>query len=358
MELTFSARTILDAAKRLAPAIPARNTGLPILSNALVTVTKGAISMRGSDLDLDLTIGVSGQASSDGKILLPIRRLAKFAATFDKDAPVHVESDMIGNDEWLRVTCDHITLNLAGSDVTDFPTFPSMKDAVEATIDFDALGYVLPAASNDPVRPILTGIHVNGNTTAATDSYRLYICESKTVSTDVTLLIPARAAKILARIGGERKVKVVDRKYFVYQAEGLTLCVALIDGEFPNWRSLIPTDQRDLMRFEDPEGFTPAMQRLSKIASGLGLNTSTPAVFEGDPIVVSITDQVSGASVKGTFLGSVTDKIAFNHRYMSEALDGADVQKIEGNGPLKPCILRWSDDRYNHSRLIMPVRIS
>lgn len=363
MELTLSARQVADAAKRLSPALaPARGTSLPVLTNALVTAHKGAISLRATDLELDLTIGVSGSASGDGKMLLPIRQVAKFAAAFGKDAPITITEDTIGNDSYVRLACDNIKSEVAAGDVKEFPALRRPSKPKTHKIDFDAIGHVLPAVSTDDARPILSGVYVNGDTTVATDSYRLYTCTAKN-ATSVTdrLLIPHRAARILARIGGIRKVTVTadnnDRgRVLMYQAEGMTLVCNLIDGEFPNWRSLVPDEKAVLMEFDDPEGFVPAVKRMSTLATGLIGADAVPMVFEGDPIEITIESM--GTKVSGTFLGKVATKIAFNHRYFSEALTGAKVTTIGGFSHLKPCMIRWEDDTHEHARLIMPVRIS
>lgn len=362
MILTLSRRTIEAALKRLGPALPLRNrTSLPVLCNVLVNVGQNGITLRATDLELDITIGVSGTnvPGPQSKALFDLRAATRFAKTLPTDAEVVITWD----DKASTVTfaADATKVTLGNDDVKDYPRERSFGTTgiTKQDVDFTALGHVVGAVATDDSRPILTGVNVDGNEYAATDSYRLNVCTAPT-TVDKPFLLPSRVAKIFAAIGGVRPLTFSQHMSDVrYQAEGYSLTSILINGEFPPWKRLIPETRTVLLRFDD-ENFAASIARLSSMARSFGLDW-TAVRLGGDPIVASITGGDTPwreTTLEATFLGSCEFPIAFNHRYLTEATKGVPVTTIEGIDPLKPCLVRWEDDVYQHLRLIMPVRVS
>lgn len=360
MQLTLTRKTIEAALKRLGPALPLRNrAGLPVLCSVLVSTGQHGITLRATDLDLDITIGISGTVipGPEPKALFDLRAAARFAKTL----PTEAEVVITWGDNTVTYAADATRITMTCDDVKEYPRERGFGKTglTKQDVDFTALGHVLGAASTDDARPILTGVNVAGNEYAATDSYRLNVCTSPT-AVDKPFLLPGRAAKILAAIGGVRSLTFSQHMSDCrYQAEGYSLTSTLLNGEFPPYQRLIPDQRTILLQFED-EDFATGIARISTLARSFGLDGS-PIRFEGDPIVATVKGgdmPWRESSLQVTFLGSCEMAIAFNHRYLTDATKGANVTAIEGSGPLKPCLVRWEDDVYKHLRLIMPVRVS
>lgn len=361
MQLSLSVRTVESALKILGPVIPKTPTSLPILSTVLVTVGQG-ITLRATDLELDVTIGVTGTAVPSGspKMVFDLRALGKFVKGLPKDSTVSITHD----DEKNQITfsTERVRAFFAAQDVKEFPKERAFPKPYKQKVDFDAMGHVLGAVSKDDSRPILGGVNVAGTETAATDSYRLYICEGPT-AVDKPFLVPWRTAKILASIGGVNSCSFSDGGRDIrIQAEGFSLTSVLIDGDFPPYHRLIPEKNDVLLRFDEPD-FAKHFAHLANLANAFPALQASPCKFESDPGGIKATVRGGSvpwdnAEVSSIFPGHCDMTIAFNYRYLAEALNGAEVETVEGRSALQPCLIRWDDAPYKHTRLVMPVRMS
>jgi DNA polymerase-3 subunit beta len=337
---------------------------LPVLGGVLVVAEEDGIRLAGTDLEVGAEAKVEGAIDAKGRSVLPGRVLGEIARTLPPGT-VRIEAE--GGQ--ARIVCGSAEFTLRTLPTEDFPALAGPTDAPGGTVPASefalAVNQVTKAASRDEARPILTGVLIEseaGKTTfAATDSYRLAIREIawNGPKDAIKRVVPARALSEAARAAeGEGDVTLLLGETQVsVQGNDRRLTTRLIEGEFPNWRQLVPEEQPNHLTV-DREGFLEAVRRVGILAQ-----QGTPLRLELGPAGVRLTagtQDVGEAAdlVEGKYEGEPL-VIAFNPTYLSDgvqAIEGSEVVLSCRDG-LKPAVLR-SPEAGSFLYLLMPVRIS
>lgn len=355
MQITLSVGETQALLKRLKPAVNLRS-GLPALTTVRFEKAD-TLTATTSDLELTLTSGVNGEADQTGVVLVPFKVLNKFVSVLPKQDLLTISTDPDPKQHNITLSSDPFFMAVPSHDPDEFPRLGSEFKGKKGKIDFTAVNAVMGAVSNDDYRPILTGIYVTGNEYVATDSYRLYVCKSPTDS-KITALIPNRALRALPKWEGVHDIRIGDRAAMI-EAEGFRMETRLIDGDYPNYRGLIPAYDHTLIEFDDPH-FKDRLTRMTKMSRTL-VDDSTPMIFDqGSPVNVQIGRVTPGGDREPTMStlipGKSTTRVAYNPKYLTDALNGADVDRLVGVDAMKPMVIRWDSDGYSHERLLMPIR--
>jgi DNA polymerase-3 subunit beta len=254
----------------------------------------------------------------------------------------------------------------------DFPPFPEAEDGsrvqVPAQAFVDTVAKVARSASRDETRPVLTGILVSASgdelRMVATDSYRLAVKETKLetpLQGTVEANVPARALQELTRIvgqaDGDELAVSVRTNQVVFEAGGVVLSSRLIDGQFPNYRQLLPESYEHELRLAGGE-VTDVVRRISLLAQK---NAPLRLAFrEGELTVSARTPDIGEASetIPVPFAGEPLE-IGFNPDFLRDGLesgDGADVV-LKLISPLRPGLIQAADGS-GFLYLLMPIRLN
>lgn len=357
--------TLAEAISTAQRAVAVRSGALPVLSGVQVSATGDHIELVGSDLDLTIRVQVPAQVEEEGQAVVPAKlfdglttRLKAGAVTFEVE----------GDDARISAGPARAGVRLLPAD-----EFPHVAEPSGSTVTVDAgplseaLRQVIPAASRDDARPILTGVLVtataDGVRLVATDSYRLAVRDLAGVGMlgeGQKVLVGARGLNEVQRVfpTGEVRVTLGEREVR-FASDTRSVTTRLIEGDFPNYEQLIPsgypnrlTVARDaleeaarLMQIvgEGREG-TPV--RLSMSADGLELSANAQ---ERADAVEAIDAKFEGSDVT----------VAFNPQFLLDGLQAieGDEAVLETIDPLKPATLRGADHP-EFLYLLMPVRIS
>jgi DNA polymerase-3 subunit beta len=177
-------------------------------------------------------------------------------------------------------------------------------------------------------------------------------------------IIPARACTELVKLldsgkgaEGAREVRlVVANGQVIFETDTHYLSSRLISGEYPRYHELFPAEYKYLCHFKRDE-INSAIDRVAVMS-----DDRTHLIkmhFEGETLQVSANTPDIGRAqeeVSMRFEGQVID-VAVNVKYISDVLQrlAADEVQLEMTGPLKPLILKPSDDE-NYKYLLMPVQ--
>jgi DNA polymerase-3 subunit beta len=220
------------------------------------------------------------------------------------------------------------------------------------------------SASRDESRPVLTGILVRFEpgkiVMAATDSYRLAVKETPVDGSlpDLEAIIPARALQELARIAtGADEIQLgLQENHVVFGAEGTWLTTRRIDGQFPNYRQLLP-EQFEHELLLPREEMLEVVRRVSLMAQR---NSPIRIRFaDGEATVSAVTQDVGEAreSLPAPYNGDAME-IGFNAEFLRDGLDSVDSDSVKFKliSPLRPAVLEGESDDYVY--LIMPIRLA
>lgn len=338
--------------------------GLPGLSGVRADLTGDQLQLTGSDLDLTITVAVTVAGESDGVAVIPARLASDIVRALEPGA-VSVSAD---NDE-LSISAGRSQFSIrliAGDEFPQLAVLSVDPVAIESAKLSEALKQVVPAASSDDSRPILTGVLMaaesGGIRLVATDSYRLSMRDVPGVSVleeGQSVLIPSRALTELSRILGQGdsvSLRLGEREAS-FEVGAVTLVTRLIEGEFPNYRGLIPDAHPNTLTVNREE-LLDALRRVKLLA-----REATPVRLEmsSDGLeLIAVTQDVGTAreQVESTYDGSPLT-VAFNPQYLLEGVEVATSEEVTLStiDELKPALVRIAgleDFLY----LLMPVRVS
>lgn len=347
-------------------AVSARGL-LPILSNVLVSVKDGELTLVATDLEIGIEASVAADVKAPGKLTLPAKPLSELVSKLPNS---DIELDTDDASGQAKVTCGSSTYTLCSLPATDFPPLPSLEAEPPATVPSgllaSAIRQTIFAASADATKSVLGGVHWSwvGDKLelAATDGYRLAVRTLHVPSggADMTMTVPSRILGEVARLlpAGDDPVKIAktDNNQVVYALERKLLSSRLLEGKYPDYHRIIPTtfERRLLVRRQD---LLTALERASILASDrsnivkLHLQADTVTITADTPEVGQGVEVVP-ATLEGESL-----EINFNAKYMIEALKAFDSDTVQFDlgGAINPAVVRVPGDE-DFTCLLMPIR--
>lgn len=355
---------LVEALGTAGRAATGRGSALPVLSGVRVELSGDALVLTGTDLELTISVQVDVAGEGDGVTVLP-GRLASEIVRALPGGGVEVAVDA----EQARIAAGRSEFSLRVLPADEFPRVnPPAGEPV--TLDTaalsEALGQVVQAASRDDARPILTGVLLSaepeGLRLVATDSYRLAVRDlpgTSVLAEGQHVLVPSRALQELARLlpAGDTLTVRLGERDATFEVGTNRLTTVLIEGEFPNYRGLIPQSQPNRLRV-GRESLLEAVRRVKLLA-----REATPVrlAMSSDGLeLVAVTQDVGQAheSLDAKYEGTELT-VAFNPEYLVQGIEVApgDEVTIETVDALKPALVR-APEHPEFLYLLMPVRVS
>ncbi len=347
-------------------AVASRTGALPVLSGVQVTLRPGKVEFTGSDLELTIRSRVQAEVEGEGTAVLVARLLVDTLAKLSGDrVTVEIVEDQ------AKIECGRFRSEIRTLAAADFPRMTD-PDGDAVTVDgapFAAgLRQVVPAASRDDARPILTGVLITstpeGVRLVATDSYRLAVADLAGVTLlpeGRKVLVGAKGLGELQRLLGDGPVEVhLGERHVTFRVGTTELTARLIEGEFPNYEQLVPSGYPNRLTVQR-EALNQAVERVSLVGGANRDSAPIKLSMSADGLELSATAQDVGQSyepVEGKFEGTDVS-VAFNARFLLEGIEATSSREItiETVDPLKPAVLR-GHDAPGFLYLLMPVRIA
>jgi DNA polymerase-3 subunit beta len=340
-------------------------TAVLVLGGIQLRAEAGRLHLAATDMEVSLRTELECAVDGEGSVVVPGRLLLEISRSLP-DSEVTIEHKP--EEAVVVVTSGSANYRLHTYSAEDFPRLPDVESSGLHTVDRDALietvARVGRSASRDESRPVLTGILVRFEpgkiVMAATDSYRLAVKETAVEGTlpDLEAIIPARALQELARIaaGTDDLQLGLQENHVVFGADGTWLTTRRIDGQFPNYRQLLP-EQFDHELVLPRDELLEVVRRVSLMAQR---NSPLRLRFaEGELTVSAITQDVGEAreSLPAPYTGDVME-IGFNAEFLRDGLESVDADSIKFKliSPLRPAVLEGDSDDYVY--LIMPIRLA
>ena len=358
-------RDVLDRAFSIARrAVSGRGGSLPVLSGLHLQLVGDRLTVTGSDLDLTIRVKATVGGDGDGSVVLSAQLGSDIVRAMDSG-----QIEFSVGDDGASLVSGRSDFSLRVMSADEYPRFDEPGgDSVtlDALVVSAALDQVVKAASVDDARPILTGVLMaaeeDGLRFVATDSYRLAVSDlpgTSILGRDQTVLVPSRALDAVARVLGDASdlTIILGERDASFVIDDVQIVTRLIEGEFPNYRGLIPVDHPNSL-VVDRQALLEAVRRVGILA-----RDSTPvrlAMSSEGLELVAITQDVGQAreTLDAEYTGSDLT-VAFNPEYLVDGLEASpgDEVRLETIDSLKPAILRSTgDDQFLY--LLMPVRVS
>ncbi|MDQ6840067.1 MAG: DNA polymerase III subunit beta [Actinomycetota bacterium] len=365
MKLRCERDVLVEALSSAGRAVAGRS-GAPVLSGIRLEVTGDNLRVTGTDLDLTIEVAVTVTGDSDGVVVAPGRLITDIVRALEPGAVV-LEAD----DEDLRITSGRSQFSVHTHPAGEFPRLPQPSGAsvtLPAEGLAEALRQVTRAASGEDSRPILTGVlmaaEADGLRLVATDSYRLAVRDLEGVGIlgeGEKVLVPSRALNELQRLLGSATTEVSLRlgaHDATFATGPVTLVTRLIEGEFPNYRQLIPASYPNRL-VVGREGLADAVRRVKLLARDATTPVRLALRPDGVELTVITTDWGTATEDVDAKYEGAEMTVAFNPTYLVDGIEAmtSDEVTLDTLDPLKPATLRPVDaDDYLY--LLMPVRVS
>ncbi len=342
-------------------------TTLPVLSNVLISASKGKIKFSATDLEVGITSQSIGKIEEEGEITIPSRLLSDFVLN-NRDESIELST----KNSLAVLKSTRFEAQIQGISAEEFPTVPEPPADAIATISrtkmIDALKKVNIAPATDETRPVLAGIYLQFNgkelVLAATDSYRLAEkkVELDSAATDQKLIVPIRTmAEVLRVISADNSedISISAKENQISFQSGTTYIVSrLIEGSYPNYAQIIPSSTKTTAKVKLPE-LLSAVKMSSLFAKDSANNNIKISIGKNMATVSSIASE-SGSSkseVEAKTTGEALE-VAFNARYLLDVLNvmSDDDITIGFNDSSSAGTIKSEKDE-NYVYIIMPLKL-
>jgi DNA polymerase-3 subunit beta len=362
-------RDVLLSQLQTVSRVASTRSAIQALSGIQLTAAQSGCELRATDMDVGLRVPLEAEVARDGTVVLPSRLMLDVVRALPAKS---VSLELRSAEQDVEVVAGNATFHIRVLRGDDFPPFPEPDpdSAIELPADVfvSTALKVAGSASRDETRPVLTGILVSASERelrmVATDSYRLSVKETTLESplpAGFEVNVPARALQELARLvgqAGDETLSVSVRANQVLFTLGRTvLSSRLIDGQFPNYRQLLPDTFEHELRLAGGE-FTEVVRRISLLAQK---NAPLRLSFTAGELTVSAQTPDVGEALESlpvSFQGDPLE-IGFNAEFLRaglESIDEGDVL-LKLISPLRPGLIEAADEsRFRY--LIMPIRLN
>jgi DNA polymerase III subunit beta len=341
-------------------------TAVQILGGILLSAEAGRLMLAATDMELSLRASLEAEVEGEGAVVVPGRLLVELTRLLP-DSEVSIEQR--ADEGIIHIRSGSFESRLNTYTAEDFPRLPDVDALERHAVDRDALletiARVSRSASRDESRPVLTGILVRFEpgklVMAATDSYRLSVKETEIDGAvpELEAIVPARALGELARIGqGAEQIELgVQENQVVFGIDGIWLTTRRIDGQFPNYRQLIPESFEHEVALAREE----VLDVVRRIAVMAQRNSPLRLRFaEGELTVSARTQDVGEAeeSLPVSFGGEALE-IGFNSDFLRDGIESVAGETLRFRliSPLRPCVLQ-AEGNDDFLYLIMPIRLA
>jgi len=350
-------------------AISSRIT-LPILSNFLIEVEGVRIVISSTNLDIAISVVIPATETSQGRVAVPGKILCDLVTTLNPGELLLEIIDGVGS-----LVSGKFAARINTAPVEDFPVIPvesgEARVKIPAKVFAAAIDKASFAAAVDESRPILAGVLFDlseeGLELVATDGYRLsrakFVGEFNTKP--IRTVIPARTLQEVSKLAGQNDEIEIwlseNDKQVVFKAGKVKIVSRIIEGEYPNWRKIIPDSFSSKIVVSRDE-FAKALTQAAVFAKESG-NVVKLGLGEGLGLLVSSTSREIGEEkneIEGDLSGPAGE-IAFNWRYLNDFLGVCESEKfsLEILESLKPgkFVLEKNESGVDFMHIIMPVRL-
>lgn len=368
MKLSTERDAFLTQLQIVARVASTRST-IQSLAGIQVAASSDGVELRATDMEVGLRVPLACDVQRDGTVVLPARLFVDVVRSLPA---ARVSLELRSAEQDVEITSGSATFHIRVLRNEDFPRLAESSSAATVAVPagtfVSTAQTVARAASRDETRPVLTGVLVSATERTvrmvATDSYRLSVRESRLdepLASGFEANVPARALAELGRIvgqGAEGEVGIgVGQNQAVFVVDGAVLSTRLIDGQFPNYRQLMPEEYEHELRVDVRE-LADVVRRISLLAQK---NAPLRLGFTAGELTVSAqTPDVGEAreALPVAFDGEPLE-IGFNPEFLRDGLESVDSDdlKLKLISPLRPGLIE-SVDGDGVSYLIMPIRLN
>jgi DNA polymerase-3 subunit beta len=366
MRLITTKQALVDCLGIVTKAVSSRSS-IQVLSGVLLEATVDGVILSATDMEISIRAPLTATVDRPGSLVVPARIVGDIARSLPAG---EVVLEQAAGETQVEIRAAGSVFSLHSLPAADFPQLPAFSgDAftIDKAAFVETVDRVAPSASRDETRPVLTGVLIhfakNSVRMVATDSYRLCVKETpahSSVETPTEVIIPARTLLELSRIAatsGDETIAILPTaNQILFRVGGIALVSRLIDGQFPNYRQLIP-ETFDHEVAVDHDELLEAVRRVGLLAQK---NTPLRMRFADNTLSVSAESQDVGRAYETMPVQYSEEdlEIGFNPEFLEAGVAAVKepVVYLRFISPLRPGLLKGAKEEFLY--LVMPIRLS
>ncbi|MCX8076828.1 MAG: DNA polymerase III subunit beta [Aquificaceae bacterium] len=361
MKLKIDKEELLSALQKAKNATE-KKSALPILNNFLLVAEDGRLTVKATDLENFLTFTVRANVSEEGRTAINADKLTNVVKSL-KTPSLNMEL----MEDKLVVSGGKSTFKLTTLDPEDFPEFPEQTTSAEfyAGDLLKAIEKVEYAISKEDARYSLQGFYVHQVEDkvhfVGSDGHRLALFWRE-AEFPMELLIPRKSLKVIEGLLKDYTHAVQcgkEESFAHFSGEDWQLSVRLLEGEYPDYMSVIPRSYNYQVLIKCYE-FLESLKRLSTIAESSAFPVKL--TFSSNTLILEISDPEYGEGrdeIEVEYTDEVLE-IGFNGKYLIEALENFDSDKVwmKVVDPDSAVIIEADDkEKDTYMCVVMPMRL-
>lgn len=366
MKFQIEKETLLDPLQQIIGAVEKRQT-MPALSNVLLRATNNLLTLTATDLEIELVSQIAMVIDEPGEITVPARKLLDICKSLNNEALIKFSV----KDNKALVQSGRSRFSLATLAATDFPALDAINSIYEFEISQKTLHDIIDktafAMAQQDVRYYLNGLmlEISAKTlrAVATDGHRLAYCE-KEINTEVSdikqVILPRKGVLELIRLLNitDDSVKVIlGSNHLQVEFNELRLTSKLIDGRFPDYNRVMPTDGDNVIT-ADRDQLRQSLIRASILSNekyrGIRLILEKNLV----KLQAQNPDQEEADVEQEVVYNGDDIEIGFNVNYMLDVLNASSSEMVQASlRDSNSSFLLTYPDQSDCKYVIMPMRL-
>ena len=375
LSINVSKEDFLPALNSL-QSITGKKGTMAVLANVLIQTQDNFIELIATDLEVGIKRNVAAEIISPGAITLPAKILFEIVRESGSDSIKIEEKEK----NWARIKAGSSMYNLAGTASEEYPDFPEYKEeklvslpselirelidktifsvAQERESNYTLTGILLEKEKNEEEKNVLRMV--------SSDGHRLSIMEKELdkEASDIVLekntLIPRKGVSEIKKIcEGNKNISVgADKKQLVVKTNKSLMIVRLMNGEFPDYRSIVNVIEKESHIEIERSGFLESLKRTNLFTEDT-FNSIQLSIDENKLVLSSQNLDFGNAKdeMKINYSGETLD-LGFNCRYFIDTLQAMKSEMIKAyiNSDQSPCLIEGDEDP-GFISIIMPMKI-
>ena len=345
----------------------AQKSALPAIEGILCDASVG-LNLTGFNMETAITYRIDAEVADPGSCVLPaklfgdiVRRLPEGPVTVVVDESFHVS-----------IRAGYASFAISAESSEDYPELPDVGQGRAVLIPQKALKELISgtifAVSDNQARPIHTGVkfEVSNETVSAiaVDGFRLarrtWHADSP-IGREISFVVTSPSLKEVEKIlsdSEEEAAFTLGKTHILFQIGGATLVCRLLEGDFLDWRRVVPTNC-PIRLGAHVSDLLSSIERVGLVVNEK-YKSPVRCVFSNQELQLRTNTTLGSAQDKCAIAGDGKElEIGFNGRYLSDALKAIPCEEVilELTNGLSPIVLTPAENKYDFSYMVLPVRI-
>jgi DNA polymerase-3 subunit beta len=360
-------KNMLVTGLNIAGRTVAQKSSLSVIEGILCKAGQG-LSLTGYNMETAITYEIDADVSDMGQCILP----AKLFGDIIRRLPEGSVTVVVDENYKVSIRAGYASFTISAESAEDYPELPDVGDGRAIHIPQNKLKELISstifAVSENQGRPIHTGVKFEVTdasiTAVAVDGFRLArrtFHPEEGTGREMNFVVPAAGLKEVEKILTDVEddaAFTLGTKHILFQVGSATLVCRLLEGEFLDWRRVVPSNC-PIKMVANVGDLASSVERVGLIVSEK-YKSPVRCVFGNQELQMRTNTTIGAAEDRCSLAGDGQElEIGFNVRYLAEALRVIPTEEVtlELTNGLSPIVLTPVDEKEDFAYMVLPVRI-